>query len=104
VDEFVKVAATEDIPVGTFKAVEVDFERILIVHTDDGFFALADECTHDSGIISDGLLVGNEVVCPRHGARFDVKTGAVTAPPAIVAVDSYEVKVEDNNILVRVDR
>ncbi len=101
---FVKVAATSDIPVGTFKAVEIDFERILIVHTDEGFFALADECTHDSGIISDGLLIGNEVVCPRHGARFDVKTGAVTAPPAIVPVDTYDIKIENDDILVRVDR
>jgi len=104
VEGFVKVAATSDIPVGTFKAVEIDFERILIVHTDEGFFALADECTHDSGIISDGLLIGNEVVCPRHGARFDVKTGAVTAPPAIVPVDTYDIKIENDDILVRVDR
>ena len=102
--EFVRVTTADDIPVGTCKAFEVDFERILIVHIDEGFFAIADECTHDSGIISDGLLIGHEVVCPRHGARFDVKTGAVTAPPAIVPVDTYDVKIEDNNVLVRVER
>lgn len=103
-DEYVKVAATEDIPVGRFKAVEVDFVRILIVHTDEGFFALADECTHDGGIISDGLLIGHEVVCPRHGARFDIKTGAVTAPPAIMPIDTYDIRIKNNTILVRVDR
>jgi 3-phenylpropionate/trans-cinnamate dioxygenase ferredoxin subunit len=104
VSDFVKMAAVDDIPPGTFKAFEVDFDRVLIVHTDEGFFAMADECTHDSGIISDGLLIGHEVVCPRHGARFDIKTGAVTAPPAIVPIDTYDLKIEDNNILVRVDR
>jgi len=104
VSEFVAVAKAEDIPVGSFKAVEIDLDRILIVHTDEGFFALADECSHDSGIISDGLLIGHEVVCPRHGARFDVKSGAVTAPPAIVGIDTYDVKIENDTILIRVDR
>jgi nitrite reductase/ring-hydroxylating ferredoxin subunit len=104
VDEFVKVAATGDIPVGTFKAVEIDFERILIIHTDEGFYALADECTHDGGIISDGLLIGHEVICPRHGARFDIKTGQVTAPPAIMPIDTYDIRIENNTILVRVNR
>lgn len=102
--EFFKVAKTDEIPVGTFKSVEVDFDRILIVHTEDRFYALADECSHDAGTISEGSLSGHEVVCPRHGARFDVTTGAVTAPPAVVPIDTYEMKIEGNDIMVRLDR
>lgn len=102
--EFVRVASVDDIPVGSFKSVEVDFDRVLIVRLDDGFYAVADECSHDAGTISEGSLAGHEVVCPRHGARFDVKTGAVTAPPAIVPIDTYETKIEGSDILVRLDR
>jgi len=102
--EFVRVAAVDDIPVGSFKSYEIDFDRVLIVHAEDGLYALADECSHDSGAISEGSLSGYEVVCPRHGAKFDIRTGAVTAPPAIVPIDTYELKIEGNDILVRLDR
>jgi 3-phenylpropionate/trans-cinnamate dioxygenase ferredoxin subunit len=102
--EFIRIASVDDIPVGSFKSFEVDFDRVLIVHAEDGFYALADECSHDAGAISEGSLLGHEVVCPRHGARFDVRTGAVAAPPAIVPIDAYETKIEGNDILVRLDR
>ena len=101
---FVRLAGVDDVPLGAFRAVDVGFDRVLIVHTDQGFFALADECSHDSGVISEGELVGHEVVCPRHGARFDVRTGAVTAPPAVAPIETYEVRVDGKDILVRLDR
>ncbi len=97
---FVKVALTEDIPLGKMKSFEVQHVRVVICHMDDGFYALADECTHDGAPISTGSVRGNDVVCPRHGAKFDVRSGAVTAPPAIVALDTFEVKVDGNEIYV----
>jgi 3-phenylpropionate/trans-cinnamate dioxygenase ferredoxin subunit len=100
---FVKVAKTEEIPEGGFKSFEVDFTRFVVAHTSDGYFAFIDECTHDSEPFGKGKLKGNEIVCTRHGARFDVRSGAVTAPPAIVPLDTFEVKVEGNDILVRLD-
>jgi 3-phenylpropionate/trans-cinnamate dioxygenase ferredoxin subunit len=101
--QYIAVATTEEIRKGTFKSVEINFDRILIVHNDDGFFAIADECSHDSAPFSEGRLDGHDIVCVRHGARFDIKTGAVTGPPAVVPIDTYELKIEGSNILVRVD-
>ncbi len=101
--DFVKIAEVDEIPVGEILAVNVNHREIVICHTEDGFYAVADECSHDSGPIGLGDLDGHEVVCPRHGARFDVKTGDVTGPPAVVGIDTYELKVENNDILVRLD-
>jgi 3-phenylpropionate/trans-cinnamate dioxygenase ferredoxin subunit len=98
---FTKVASTGDIPEGGFKSFELDYDRIVVAHTTDGFFAFADECTHDSEPFGKGKLKGHEIVCTRHGARFDVRTGEVTAPPALVPVDTYELKIEGDDILVR---
>ncbi|MEW5994387.1 MAG: non-heme iron oxygenase ferredoxin subunit [Candidatus Zixiibacteriota bacterium] len=101
--DFIRIAGTSDIPKGTMKAFEHRHHRLVICHTDEGIYALADECTHDSAPISDGELRGQEVVCTRHGARFDVSDGSVMAPPALVPVDTYEVKVEGDDILVKLD-
>lgn len=99
--EFIRVASVGDVPEGTCKSVEVDFERVVIVHTVDGFFALDDECTHDGEPISTGFLKRNELICSRHGARFDVRTGEVTRAPALVPLDKHEVKVEGDDIYIR---
>lgn len=85
---------------GKMKGFEVAQERVVIAHTEEGFFALADECTHDSEPISNGRIRGNDILCIRHGARFDVRTGAVTAPPAVVPLDTFEVKVEGDDLFV----
>jgi 3-phenylpropionate/trans-cinnamate dioxygenase ferredoxin subunit len=100
VAEFVKVAKTGDIPVGKLKAFEIGFNRFVVAHTEDGFFAVANECTHDSAPIADGRIRGKDIMCTRHGARFDLATGTVTAPPAIVPLDVFEVKVAGDDIMV----
>jgi 3-phenylpropionate/trans-cinnamate dioxygenase ferredoxin subunit len=101
--EFKRIAAVSEIPEGSFKAFEVDFERIVVAHTEDGLFCLTDECTHDSEPISSGFLKRNELICKRHGARFDVRTGAVTRAPAVVGLDTYEVKVDGDDVYVKLD-
>ena len=98
--QFVRVAATDEIPEGGLKAFEIGHQKFVVVHTADGFFAVVDECTHDSAPISSGRVRGAEIMCTRHGARFDLKTGAVTAPPAIVPIDTLTVKVDGVDILV----
>ena len=100
---FVRAAAASDIPEGTMRVFEIEHTRFIIAHTADGYFAVADECSHDAGPIGRGHLLGNEVVCPRHGARFDLKTGAPTAPPAIAPIDSYRVKIENGDLFVCLD-
>jgi 3-phenylpropionate/trans-cinnamate dioxygenase ferredoxin subunit len=97
---FVRAAAAIDIPEGKMKTFEIEQTRFIIAHTTAGFFAVADECSHDAGPIGQGRIRGNEVVCPRHGARFDLKTGAPTAPPAVAPIDSYRVKLENGELFV----
>lgn len=97
---FVRVAASDEIPIGKLKGFEIGRHRFVVAHTDGGYFAVADECTHDGAPISSGRVRGHEIMCTRHGARFDLKTGAVTAPPAIVPIDILTVKVDGDDILV----
>jgi 3-phenylpropionate/trans-cinnamate dioxygenase ferredoxin component len=100
---FVKITTLDELPLGAIRSFEIDYVRFVIVRTEDGLFALADECSHDSAPFSGGRLRGHEIQCPRHGARFDLRSGAVTSPPAVAAIETYEVKVEDNDVLVRLD-
>jgi len=101
--EFRKVARVDDIPPGKMCAFDVGYSRVVICNVDGVFHALADECTHDGAPISDGRLFKEQLVCRRHGARFNVNDGAVEAPPAIVPLETYEVKIEGDEILVAVD-
>jgi 3-phenylpropionate/trans-cinnamate dioxygenase ferredoxin subunit len=103
VAEFVRVTKTEEVPLGTMKGFEINFERIMICHNENGFYALSDECSHDSAPISAGELEDNMVVCPRHGAKFDLATGEVKAPPAVVGIDTFEIKIENDEIFVRLE-
>ena len=84
------------------KAVDLEGEeRICIVNFEGKYYALGNVCTHLGGPLDEGTLEGYEVECPWHGSKFDVRTGKPTKPPARQAVPVYKVKVEDNNILVR---
>ena len=101
--EYRKVAAVDEIPEGGMKSFRIGHEQIVICHSGGKYYAIADECSHDAAPISTGHLRGAEIICPRHGARFDVTSGAVTAPPAVAPIDTFEVKVEGEDIYVRVD-
>ncbi|MEA1979762.1 MAG: non-heme iron oxygenase ferredoxin subunit [candidate division Zixibacteria bacterium] len=101
--KFKKVATTADVPTGEMKAFHIGHNQIIICNIEGKFYALLDECTHDSAPISSGNIQNNEVVCPRHGARFEIKSGAVKAPPALVPLDTYEVKIDGNDIYVKLE-
>ncbi len=97
----VAVAKTGEIAMGQCKTIEVQGKRLLICHaTDDKFYAVDDTCTHDDGPLADGWLDGTAIECPRHGARFDVKTGKVLCLPAAVGITSYPVQVAGDEIQV----
>ena len=102
VDGFVPVAKAGEISVGQLKAVEVQGRRLLVCHTEGGFSAIDDTCTHDDGPLADGWLDGNAIECPRHGARFDVTTGKVLCLPAAVGIRTYPVVVEGDDVKVKV--
>jgi nitrite reductase/ring-hydroxylating ferredoxin subunit len=99
--DFVRVAETKDIQPSTMKGVDLAGERVCIVNVEGNYYAIGNICTHVGGPLNEGTLEGYEVECPWHGSKFDVRTGEATKPPARQAVPKYEVKVEDNNILVR---
>lgn len=99
-DGFVTVAKVGEIPEGGVKVVRVGDQSIAVFHVDGGYYAMDDVCTHDGGPLAEGFLEGDTIECPRHGARFNVKTGAVLSLPAVVPVPTYEVRVEGDAIRV----
>ena len=101
--EFFKVAKVNDIPLGGKKLIEVDFVPVALFNVDGDFCAIKDVCTHDGGPLAEGELKGDEIECPRHGARFSVRTGQALCMPAVEPVDCYAVKVEGDDILVDID-
>lgn len=98
--EYVKVANLDDIPPGEVRSYTVDGNRIAVCHADGELYAIDDVCTHDGGALDQGFLEGYEIECPRHGARFDIRSGKALTLPAILPVKTYDVKVEANTILV----
>jgi 3-phenylpropionate/trans-cinnamate dioxygenase ferredoxin subunit len=98
--DFIKVAETSDIPAGRVKVVVVGDKRVALCNVDGQFFAIDDLCTHDGGSLDQGELDGDVIECPRHGARFDVRTGRVLALPAVKALNTYPVEVAGNEIRV----
>ena len=99
--DFVKVAETKDIEPSTMKAIDLAGERVCIVNVEGNYYAIGNVCTHVGGPLNEGTLEGYDVECPWHGSKFDVRTGKPTRPPARQSVPTYEVKIEDNNLLVR---
>jgi nitrite reductase/ring-hydroxylating ferredoxin subunit len=100
--EFVRVASLDEVPPGSLLAVEVAGRRICLANVDGEVYAIQDNCTHRDFPLSSGELVDGEVECAWHGAKFDVRTGRALCLPAIRPVQTYEVKVEDGQILVAV--
>ena len=97
---YVKVAAVTEIPPGTKKIVEVAGVLVVVVNLDGQFYAVEDVCTHDGGPLGEGKLEGRQLVCPRHGARFDGRTGAALTMPAFEPVPTNEVRIEGDDVLV----
>ena len=99
--DFQPVAQTSDIPDPGSLLVEIDDRLVVVMHAAGAFYALDDICTHDGGPLSEGPIDGESIACPRHGARFDLRTGAALTMPATQPTVVHEVKVEGKNVLVR---
>ena len=98
-NDFIKVATVGDVPVGGSKLLEVDYVRIALFNLGGTFYAIEDMCTHDGGPLVEGDVInGCEVMCPRHGARFDIRTGEALSFPAFEPTMTYEVRVEGDEI------
>lgn len=97
---FVRVGRVVDVPQGRAEVFDVEERKIAVYRLPDGFFAIDDICTHDGGPLADGEVEGDQVICPRHGARFSIKTGAALTFPAVTPVESYPVRVEGDELLI----
>ena len=97
--DFVKIARTDDVPVGKAKIYDVDGRQIALCNVDGAFYAIDDECTHDGGPLGEGELEGDTVTCPWHGWQYNVKTGACLGKDGI-KVACYDVKVEGGDITI----
>lgn len=100
---FVTVARTGEIAPGGVKVTRLDDTSVAVFHLDDGYWAIEDVCTHDGGPVAEGTLDGGIVECPRHGARFDVRTGAARSFPATTPVATYAVRVVGDEVQVSLE-
>jgi 3-phenylpropionate/trans-cinnamate dioxygenase ferredoxin subunit len=98
--EFITVAAVMDLPPGERLFVEIDQYSLVVFNVAGEYYAIDDVCSHDGGPVGDGELEGMEIICPRHGARFDIRTGKVLALPAVQDIAAYPVRIEQEEIQV----
>ena len=101
--KLIKVAETKEVAPGTGKVVQAEGRSIALFNVAGTFHAIENACTHQGGPLGEGDLAGEIVTCPWHGAKFNVKNGAVLAPPARKGVWSFPVKVQGNDVLVEVE-
>ncbi len=98
-----RVASKAEIGVGEMRCVEVEGRMLVICHLDEGFFAVDNTCSHADAKMSEGRLRGHRILCPLHGAAFDVRDGRVLRPPATQPIESYPVRIEGDDVLVAVE-
>lgn len=98
--DFQAVTRVGELPRGKSLCVVVDGREILLCHTAEGIFAVDNLCTHAEARLCEGKLKGHRILCPLHGAAFDVRDGAALSKPASVALTTYPVKVEGDDVLV----
>ncbi len=102
--DWVTVAPAEELSPGEFRTVDADGTQIVVFNLDGEYYAIEDVCTHDGGQLTGGHVEGGEIVCPRHGARFCIRTGEALTAPAYEPTAKFPVRVEAGEVQVRDDR
>lgn len=97
------VAPAASIAPGDYAQIEIDAQLIAVFNIHGTFYAIDDLCTHDGGELAGGAVEGDVVICPRHGARFCLRTGAALTPPAYEPVRTYETRVNEGIVEIRSD-
>ena len=100
---FNEVAKTTDVPDPGKITVEVDDRLVVLIHAGGSWYCIDDVCTHDGGPLGEGPLVDGAIACPRHGAKFDIKTGAALTMPATEPTLVHEVKIEGDAVMVQLN-
>ena len=99
---FVTVATVDELPPGSRAVIEIEGRYVALFNVDGRYYAIEDRCTHDDGPLAEGELYGTVIECPRHGATFDITTGAVLSMPAVKPVQRYETRVENGEVQIAV--
>lgn len=101
---WVDVGRADGIASGEHRLVDADGTQVAVFNLDGEFFAIGDVCTHDGGELLSGRVEGDQVICPRHGARFCIRTGAALTAPAYEPTPKFPVRIENGIVQVRDDR
>ena len=99
--EWIDAGPTSTFPDGEARSIAVGRRMVAVVRNDGEFFAIEDICTHDGAELTGGAVEGTEIICPRHGARFCLRTGAALTPPAYEPVRVFETKTADGRLWIR---
>ena len=102
--EYLEIAPASELPNAERLFVEVEGKSLVVFNIADQFFAIGDICSHDDGPVGDGDIEGYNIVCPRHGGEFDIRTGQAVQLPAVVDIPAYPVKLVDGMIQVGIPR
>jgi len=102
--DWVAVCPAAELAPGEHRVVDVDGTQVAVFNLDGEFYAIEDVCTHDGGQLTGGSVEGAEIVCPRHGARFCIRTGEALTAPAYEPTAKLPVRVTDGTLEVRDDR
>ena len=102
--EWINVCNENALMNGENNVIDVDGTDVAIFKINDEFFAIEDVCSHDGTEIASGMLDGDEIICPRHGARFCIKTGAVKSAPAYEDIHSYPVRIVEGMVQIKDNR
>ena len=101
--EWIDVTKQSELPVSGRAIVQTDAGEIAVFNLNGEYYAIEDICSHDGGELASGKCEGDEIICPRHGARFCIKNGKSLTPPAYEDIESFPVRVSDGVIQVDID-
>jgi 3-phenylpropionate/trans-cinnamate dioxygenase ferredoxin subunit len=102
--DYVEIAMADQLTDGERLFVELGGKSIVLFNLAGKLFAIGDVCSHDNGPVGDGDIEDNEIICPRHGARFDIRSGKATSLPAIVDIPAYPVRVVEGMIQIGIPK
>ena len=102
--EYLEIVPVSELHNGERLFIEVEGKSLVIFNIADQFFAIGDICSHDDGPVGEGDLEGHNIVCPRHGGEFDVRSGKAVQLPAVVDIPAYPIRVTEGMIEIGIPR
>jgi 3-phenylpropionate/trans-cinnamate dioxygenase ferredoxin subunit len=101
--EWIDVCDEDELKPGERKIITTDVAEIAVFNLDGEFYAIEDVCTHDGGELASGQCDGDQIICPRHGARFCIRNGKALTPPAYEDVETFPVRIDQGKIQIDID-